>query len=144
MINLEQCKEITRTKTQCRRPAVDGLGGYCKQHFDNLPPNEQAAAATRSRAKQILLSAGQGLTGAAGVYEVVKTIIDIAGPFLSFREERLLERIQSEQAPDEIRQAIRLLRLSLSRPLRNREAGRGNPSSTGPSRKAAQVGEFKR
>lgn len=108
---MKQCLAKTKLGNRCKRPAAEDCGGYCRQHFDELPPDAASSAASRAKAKNMLKAIGTGV----GIAEVLKEIWDIVGPFLSFREQHYFEIIMNARTTEESLRAIHKLTSSLAR-----------------------------
>lgn len=94
----KQCKAITEAGTRCKRRAVDGLRGFCRQHGGDGGDFKKKAAAL--------------LPWAVAATELVKTIVEIVGPMLSRSQREALMQIENARVVPEVRKGVRKLLLS--------------------------------
>ena len=104
---MDQCLAITKARKRCKRPAAEDCAGYCKPHFDDLPPGSAEAAARRVKAKNLLRKAGRATAIGVATFEVLKDIWEIVGPFLSLRERHYLKILTNTNASSELREKSR-------------------------------------
>jgi hypothetical protein len=100
---MKQCAQLIKSGVRCKRPAVDGCYGYCKPHFNDLPPHDREKAIRRSKAKDLIKGIGKSVGQGVGFLTTIKEIWELVGPFLSLREQHHLEIFSSQDAPHEIR-----------------------------------------
>ena len=120
---MKQCVAITKDKDRCKRPASDGCGRYCKNHFKLLDSSEKEKELGRSELRNKLGEVRRQIVGAGritlevgGAVALAKELWDIFGPLLLFASERnYFQVLLNPSAPSEEKlRALKLLSYSLS------------------------------
>lgn len=120
---MKQCVAITKSKNRCKRPASDGCGRYCKNHFNLLSSQEMKRELGRSKlrinlgdVRRQIVGVGRGTLEVGGGVALAKELWDIFSPLLMFvSETKYFEILLDPNAqPKSKLQAYKRLAYSLS------------------------------
>ena len=108
------CKAVTAKGQPCNGYQGVGLGGYCLDHYNKLNKKTRA----RLDASTLLSALGKAAVIVAtseGVISAIERILKVAGPYLTYSEQKHFHVLLHDPDQHRRERAYRLIKSSLNR-----------------------------